>query len=380
MDTKAKIVLTILENAGFEARIAGGAVRDYLLGKDPKDIDIATTARPVDVILTFEALGYTVVPTGLQHGTVTVVVDKEPFEITTLRIDKETDGRHAEVEFVTNFELDAARRDFTFNAMFMDVDGKIYDYFGGEEDLKASRVCFVGNAKDRIEEDYLRIMRYFRFLGRMKTVNYDQYTLETLKTIHKMAAGLDKISGERIWAELTKILSQPRAATIVRLMAGAVGPQLGIRENFFPDVKDFNNEDSWLLKLIALYDHNDKRVLDAMKNRYHASAYEMEFVKTYFLMNHDRATNFEIVQYCHKNDFLCMFVMDLVSWKKAKNWQKWDAFFQYDFPGKVGSYDVVPWPITAETLMAEGFEPGPALGKELKKRRAEWLDNLFESL
>ncbi len=261
----------------------------------------------------------------------------------------------------------------------MDVDGKIYDYFGGEEDLKANRVRFVGDAKARIEEDYLRIMRYFRFLGRMKTIVWDDTINENLEIIRKLAFGLKNISGERIWAELEKILKQEKACSIVRLMVGSIGPVLDIDPCFYPEVKDFNHENSWLLKLIALYGHNE-RVIDIMKNRYRASSYDTEFVKTYFLMNHSLTTNMEIVSHCSKNDFLCMFVMDLVGWKQTRNWQKWQAFFERDFPGKTAKWEIEPWPITAEHLMAEGFEPGPALGKELKKRRTEWIDNLMELL
>jgi tRNA nucleotidyltransferase (CCA-adding enzyme) len=367
MNPKAHKAISILETAGYEARIAGGAVRDYLLGKDPKDIDIATTAKPDSVVAIFETLGYAVIPTGLQHGTVTVVVDSEAFEITTLRIDKETDGRHAEVEFVEDWKLDAERRDFTFNAMFMDKDGKVYDYFDGETDLKNCIVRFVGDAKARIEEDYLRIMRYFRFLGRMKTVVWDDNTSQNLEIIRKLSPGLKNISGERIWAELQKILSQDRACTIVRLMVNAIGPVLDIDPGFYPQVKDFNHEYLWLLKLIALYGH-DERILDIMKNRYHAASSEIDFVKTYFMLNHGRTTNFEVLSHAHKNDYNRMCVMDLVAWKQAKDWEKWTEFFENGIP---------QWPITADHLMAEGYEPGPALGQELKRRRSEWIDNII---
>jgi tRNA nucleotidyltransferase/poly(A) polymerase len=380
MNENATKVMTILEDAGFEARIAGGAVRDFLLGKDPKDIDIATTARPGQTIQEFEALGYNVIPTGLQHGTVTVMVGREPFEITTLRIDKETNGRHAEVEFHTDWELDAARRDFTFNAMFMDKDGTVYDYFNGADDLKNCVVRFVGNARDRIEEDYLRILRYFRFLGRMKTVNFDATFDANMKVIQDTCHGLDKISGERIWAELHKILSQPKCITIARLLVNYIGPQLGIPVPHHPMVKDFNHEEWWMLKLIALFDYNEHRILNAMTNRFRAPSYEIEFVKTYFMMNHSRTTNFEILSHCYKNDFLCMFVMDLVKLKRTKDWEKWDKFFTSDFPGKTASWEIRPWPVNASDLMTEGFKPGPELGKELKKRRSEWIDNLIATL
>ncbi len=169
---------------GFEIRLAGGPVRDLLLGKRPKDLDFATDATPDDMKRIFDAAGVRMINNkGEKHGTVTPrIFDKENFEVTTLRIDVTTDGRHAEVQFTNDWELDSGRRDLTINSMFLGLDGTLYDYFNGAEDLKRRRVAFVGDPVQRIQEDYLRILRYFRFYGRIaeESSSHDEKTLEAI--------------------------------------------------------------------------------------------------------------------------------------------------------------------------------------------------------
>lgn len=201
-------MLAIFKKYNYEIRVAGGAVRDLLMDKKPTDLDFATTATPSQMKAMFEAEKIRMINmNGEKHGTITPRINnKENFEVTTLRIDVLTDGRHAEVKFTKDWLLDANRRDLTINAMFLGLDGSVFDYFYGYEDLLARKVRFVGNADTRIKEDYLRILRYFRFYGRISdsTNNHDE---NILKTITKNADGLDRISGERIWLELKKILS-----------------------------------------------------------------------------------------------------------------------------------------------------------------------------
>ena len=201
-------MLAIFKKYNYEIRVAGGAVRDLLMDKKPTDLDFATTATPLQMKAMFEAEKIRMINmNGEKHGTITPRINnKENFEVTTLRIDVLTDGRHAEVEFTKDWLLDANRRDLTINAMFLGLDGSVFDYFYGYEDLLARKVRFVGNADTRIKEDYLRILRYFRFYGRISDSanNHDQ---DILKTITDNAAGLERISGERIWLELKKILS-----------------------------------------------------------------------------------------------------------------------------------------------------------------------------
>ena len=150
----------VFQQNNYELRLCGGVVRDLLQGKEPKDIDFATTALPEEMLTLCSQNNWrTINVNGLSHGTVTIRLDDINFEITTLRIDKVTDGRRASVEFTTDWKLDAERRDLTFNSLFLGLDGTLYDYFNGERDLRARRVQFVGDAKKRIQEDYLRILR-----------------------------------------------------------------------------------------------------------------------------------------------------------------------------------------------------------------------------
>tara|TARA_R110000868_G_scaffold218576_2_gene469120 strand:- start:53763 stop:54926 length:1164 start_codon:yes stop_codon:yes gene_type:complete len=200
-----------------EARLVGGAVRDYVLNGDiADDIDIATTAHPQTVIKCLKAAGMSVIPTGLKHGTVTAVYNHKRYEITTLRTDIETHGRHATVQFTDQFKEDAKRRDFTFNALYMNADGKITDYFNGQDDLKACKVRFIGAAEKRIHEDYLRIFRYFRFHDKFKQKPI--FDKETLALIQKNALHIQKLSAERITSEILKITASKHAPYIWQAM------------------------------------------------------------------------------------------------------------------------------------------------------------------
>ena len=225
--------LTSLEGGGFQARMAGGCVRDRLMGVVPFDFDVATSAKPPEVIRHFEATGLRTVPTGLDHGTVTLLMPAGPVEITTLRIDVATDGRHAQVEYGDSFELDAARRDFTINAMSEDARGVVYDYFSGQQDLKGRVLRFVGDAPDRIAEDYLRIMRFFRFTARFGF----EPAPGTLEAIKCGKDGLKQISQERITSELIKTFASPHAARALRLMADA-----SVLELVLPEVSNAAKE------------------------------------------------------------------------------------------------------------------------------------------
>ena len=198
------------------ARMVGGCVRDAVLGRTVADIDLATPEPPDAVAARLRASGIKVVPTGLQHGTVTAVADGKPFEITTLRRDVSTDGRHATVAWTDNWQEDAARRDFTINAMSLSPDGVVHDYFGGLADLRGGRVRFVGDPAVRIAEDYLRILRFFRFFARFGAGEPDE---SALCTIGASVPGLARLSAERVWSELKRILAVPGAGPALRLMA-----------------------------------------------------------------------------------------------------------------------------------------------------------------
>jgi poly(A) polymerase/tRNA nucleotidyltransferase (CCA-adding enzyme) len=204
-----------------EARIAGGAVRDALAGRAVADVDLAVPLTPEAVIARVSAAGLKAVPTGLAHGTVTVLSAKNAFEVTSLRRDVETDGRHAVVAFTDDWEADASRRDFTINAMSADRAGTVYDYLGGRADLSAGRVRFVGVAAARIEEDYLRILRFFRFYARYARGEADA---EAVGAIRALRDGVLRLSAERVWMEMKRIFAaaDPRAALALMAETGVL--------------------------------------------------------------------------------------------------------------------------------------------------------------
>jgi tRNA nucleotidyltransferase/poly(A) polymerase len=209
-------VLAMLNAGGEEARVVGGAARNALMGMPLNDVDIATTAPPEEVVRRAEAAGLRAVPTGIDHGTVTLVADGTPFEVTTLRQDVETFGRKAKVAFGRDWKADAERRDFTMNALSITADGVIHDYVGGLADLESRRVRFIGDPARRIAEDYLRILRFFRFQASYAHGGPDPAGLHACILARE---GLRGLSRERVRAELMKLLTAPFAVETVTVMA-----------------------------------------------------------------------------------------------------------------------------------------------------------------
>ena len=207
------------------ARLVGGCVRDVLAGQPSADIDLATPEPPEAVAAALAAANIRAIPTGLAHGTVTAILDGRPYEITTLRRDIRTDGRHAAVAWTDDWQEDAARRDFTINAMSLSPDGTLHDYFGGQADLAAGRVRFVGVAATRIAEDYLRIPRFFRFQARYGTGEPEP---DAIAAIRAGVPGIARLSTERVWSELKRILqaSDPDAALASMAMTGVLAAMI----------------------------------------------------------------------------------------------------------------------------------------------------------
>jgi len=212
---ETQAVFACLNREGFEARVVGGAVRNTLLDEPVREVDFATTARPEDTLRLAAQAGFKTAPTGISHGTVTLIVHGIPFEVTTLRQDVETHGRHATVAFGEDWAEDARRRDFTINALYAGSKGDVYDPLGGAGDLLARRVRFVGDARTRIQEDYLRILRFFRFSARYAQGAFDR---EGVAAAIFERAGLQRLSRERIRSELLHILVAPRAVDAIEVM------------------------------------------------------------------------------------------------------------------------------------------------------------------
>jgi poly(A) polymerase len=236
-----KKILAALDDAYGGPRYVGGAVRDTLLGLPVSDVDIATVLLPNEVMKRLQGAGIKSIPTGIEHGTVTAVVDSKNYEITTLRRDVATDGRRATVAFATDWQEDAARRDFTINALYADPkSGEVFDYFDGISDLEARRLRFIGDANQRIAEDLLRILRYFRFLARY---GGGQMDADAIQACANGAHGLTALSRERIAQELTRILALKDPGASVTLMIAN-----GIFTPFLPELSASAAND--LLRLV----------------------------------------------------------------------------------------------------------------------------------
>ena len=266
---ETRAVVAALRRDGAEVRFVGGCVRDALAHRPVKDIDLATHDRPEKVIELLEAAGIRAVPTGLAHGTVTAVIGERHFEITTLRIDVETDGRRAKVAFTDDWAADAARRDFTINALSCSPAGDIYDPFDGMFDLAQGRIRFVGRASERIQEDALRLLRFFRFYGTFGRPPVDR---EALSACRGLAPLVDGLSGERVRAELFRILLAPDPATVISLMRGE-----GVLERVLPEAGDVGRlrAEAWLTTTATALDSLEPdplRRLAALVRTDHAGA------------------------------------------------------------------------------------------------------------
>lgn len=260
-DTKQ--IFAILDN---KARFVGGCVRNFLLGIDITDIDIATEHMPEITMQKLKESGIKAIPTGIKHGTITAVLNNTQYEITTLRKDVSCDGRHAEVEFTDSWKEDAARRDFTINAMSMDIDGKVYDYFGGREDLKSGLLKFVGNAEQRANEDILRILRFFRFYAYYGKGQMDSHALDACE---KLAEKITSLSGERIQTEMFKLLRAKNPYPVLKVMQDKnISKYLfadGINLNTLKKLQNISN--SSLLRLCSLMvDFSKDDVINQAKN------------------------------------------------------------------------------------------------------------------
>jgi poly(A) polymerase len=212
---ETQAVFAALAAKGHAARAVGGAVRNALLGRPVVDVDIATTAKPEQVIAAAQYAGLSAVPTGIPHGTVTVIADRVPYEVTTLRRDVETHGRHATVAFTDDWAADARRRDFTINALYCGADGEVFDPLGGTPDIEARRVRFIGDARERIREDYLRILRFFRLTAEYGVGAPDAVALAACVLERD---GLQRLSAERIRQEMLRLLVAARGPELVRSM------------------------------------------------------------------------------------------------------------------------------------------------------------------
>lgn len=271
-DKKLQALLEALSTGGDEARVVGGAVRNTLLGQIVTDIDIATTTQPDETVRRARGAGFRTAPTGIDHGTVTVIAEGQAYEVTTLRADVETDGRHAHVTFGRDWRSDAERRDFTINALYARANGEIIDLVGGLEDLQSQTLRFIGDADTRITEDYLRILRFFRFFAWYGRGRPDA---AGLKACARHRDGLERLSAERVWAELKKLLSAPDPSRALLWMR-----QTGVLTKILPESEKWGIDTiaplieaeqtlGWrpdpLLRLAAIIPPHEPRILELGK-------------------------------------------------------------------------------------------------------------------
>lgn len=362
-DPRVHVIMDHLLSAGAQVRSVGGAVRDLVAGLPFKDIDLTTDMHPELVIDLFEEAGYDVVPTGLKHGTVTVVVDGEPFEVTTLRADLSTDGRHAEVGFVTDFKIDAERRDFTINAMSADREGTVYDYFGGIDDLSNGRVRFVGNAEQRVQEDYLRILRYFRFRGRFGVTDDP----ESLLAIKKYASGLENISVERVWREISQVLALPRSASqLVSMESLGVSQVIGLPfvssfTDQFVRLRQETNSSAILLGAIV----GDADEAEQLGYRWKLSTKDRRQAITAARVIQDGSPDphyWRVQQYDGFDAVTLKAVLSATGRREAA-----DALF----------VDVPEFPLRGRDLIGIGIPAGTTLGTALSDLENAWKDSRF---
>ncbi|XP_067647581.1 CCA tRNA nucleotidyltransferase 1, mitochondrial [Eurosta solidaginis] len=373
-----RALIDIFKRHNYELRIAGGAVRDIVMGIKPKDIDLATTATPVQMKEMFIREGVRLINAkGEKHGTITPRINnKENFEITTLRIDVITDGRHAEVQFTTDWQLDANRRDLTINSMFLGFDGTLYDYFYGYEDLLQRRVVFVGDASVRIKEDYLRILRYFRFYGRIAS-EASKHDTETLRAIRENVHGLARISGERIWTELQKIVVGNFGCELVQEMIDCglalycglpASPNIVEFKRLCCDLKNFSTPHVPIIYIIALlHTHEDAMELHL---RLKLSAYERDLA-LFITQNRHKVD----VEFCVLRDFqrLCMqpyarreYVEELLKYTNKLSLYK-----------DLKAWSTPRFPLNGIMLKEHGLSAGKRMGAIMNNLRSIWIDSDF---
>ena len=375
------------EEAGLVALFVGGCVRDSLLDREAGDIDIATVLAPDVVSERLRAAGLKVVPTGLAHGTVTAVVAGRHFEITTLRVDVDTDGRRATVTFTDDWVADAQRRDFTVNALFADGSGAIYDPVGGLSDLRAGRIRFVGNAEQRIREDVLRLLRFFRFYAQFGSPPPDK---EAIAACAKLADLLPTLSGERVAAETFKLMAAPDPATTMILMSAN-----GVLQHFLPEAKEIDRlaalvtvegivEQADPLRRLAAGLKVDAAGADAIADRFRLS--NTDRVRLRALAAGDRHLsrdmNMEARQvalYRLGGDMWCDRV--LVDWAEEialgtpQDRHVTDAWRDlYRLPDE---WTPPAFPLQGHDVLELGVEAGPAVGRHLAKVEEWWIAGGF---
>lgn len=358
-----KALRAAFQSRGFDIRLVGGAVRDIIAGVEPKDMDFCTDATPDEQVEIYTTHGYRFVETGLQHGTITVVIDHVGYEITSLRTETDHDGRHATVAYTRDWMEDLSRRDFTFNAMAMTFDGVLIDPFGGRNDLQNQIVRFVGNADARVKEDYLRILRWFRFQARFgKPGRIDPAAWAAILDNYK---GLKQISRERVWSELKKIVVHHRGSALFAVMH-----EIGMGEYISTDVDSFGSSRVDRVAAVLEWSQSPEVIMAAWMS------WDFEYVQTLARKlkwsNEERDHALWLCNHAHKNWDLRRliavegapraWVAELAKLEGRDAWSQ-NALVHWEF---------APFPVNGEDLIAVGMKSGKDLGVMLRKMKDQW--------
>ena len=366
-------VFTSITRKGHSALFVGGCVRDSLLCRPIFDIDIATTATPQQTMQCLQDMRILAIPSGISHGTITARVDNTNFEITTLRQDTETFGRHARVTFTTDWREDAQRRDFTMNALYADQNGTVYDFFNGIDDAKRKRVRFIGEPQQRIQEDYLRILRFFRFLASHGSLPADK---EALSACRQMAEHLIDISAERLWKEIALLLKTARPVPILALMA-----RYRILENL-PELSLRLQRVGFLCRLDRRYGGNRalRRFVTLLRPPVHADIvaekWRFSGKQRKKLEVLSKATTLakmpwrEVVyRYGHS------MLRDILLLSRPVGLSFLHGLRVGVILRRARSFKPCAFPLRGEDFVALGYVRGPSLGAALKRAERWWLDN-----
>ncbi len=366
-----------------EILFVGGCVRQNILGEKVEDIDLATTLDPDEVINCLNKNSIKFIDIGKKYGTITAIIEKKKFEITSLRKDIKTDGRHAEVQYCKNWKEDADRRDFTFNSIYSNLNGELFDPFNGKDDLLNGYVKFIGNPKTRIKEDYLRILRYIRFFLIYSKNNHSE---EIKKIIKQNINGINKISNDRLLSELKKILLSKGFLKIPRdrfskEIIQLIFPQLKnfevIRKFEKKDCKSlFNDNDFPFLISLLIIDESDNA--EYFMHKFNLSKFEKDrilFLKNiYKNLNNDffKKKNLKIMLYKHgRKKIIDLIKFHILRSKNVQNIDELNNFHEIE--------EIPVFPYSAKLLKEKyNFKDGKLLGDKLKQLESVWLNNNFK--
>ncbi|WP_288901217.1 CCA tRNA nucleotidyltransferase [uncultured Sneathiella sp.] len=370
---ETQAVLDALINEGGAVRFVGGCVRDALLGLATDDIDIATDLLPGAVVQGLERAGIKALPTGLDHGTITAVLNKRHFEVTTLRVDVVSHGRHAEIAFTQDWERDAKRRDFTFNALYLDPAGELVDPVGGLADLAVCHVRFIGNAEDRIREDRLRVLRYFRFYARFGDNNPDEHAV---RACTKAARQLGQLSVERVQKELFLLLDSENPGPALELMddTGVLAAIIDgpADKGRLKSLLSLDVPSDGLLRFAALLGGDKERALHlATKLRFSNKQKDRLAVMCAgdVVADMPASTRKEVLYKIGKAGFL---EQTLLLWASLGPNHKLDAYLE-----EASCWTAPEFPVTGQDLLSRGIGEGEKLGRMLKEMESRWIASGF---